>query len=63
MNKMLTAILAILVLAGALSAICGATPMNSPNPVAIVGEGPSPLPMALSSASSRSDSGPLGDNF
>jgi len=63
MNKLLTAILAILLLAGALSAISGATPLNSLHPVAIVGEGTSPFPMALSSASSQSNAAQLGNNF
>ncbi len=64
MHKLLTAILAILSLAGALCAISGATPPpNSVHPVAIVGEGPSPFPMAVPSVSSHGDAGQPVDNF
>ncbi len=51
MKKLLTALLAVLTLAGALCAITGATPIASCNSVAIVGEGTSPLPVLLSSPS------------
>ncbi len=56
MNRLLTAIVAALMLAGGLSAISGATAMPSPSTVAIVGEGPSPLPI-LPSSDSHSDVG------
>jgi len=45
-NKLLTAILAALMLAGGLSAVSGST-MPFESAVAIVGEGSSPLPVAL----------------
>jgi hypothetical protein len=51
MKKLLTALLAVLTLAGALCAITGATPNASRTSVAIVGEGTSPLPVLLSSPS------------
>lgn len=58
MNKLLTAILAALMIAGGLSAISGATPIDSRNNAVIVGEGPSPLPLSPPGDSSRSDVGP-----
>ena len=51
MKKLLTAVVAVLTLAGALCAITGATPIASCRPVALVGEGTSPLPVLLSSPS------------
>ena len=47
MNRLLTAIVAALMLAGGLSAISGATPATSHNAGVIVGEGSSPLPPSL----------------
>jgi hypothetical protein len=55
MNKFVTAILAILMLAGALCAISGATPLTQYHSVAIVGEGTSPFPVMLSSNASTSE--------
>ena len=49
MKRLLTALLAVLTLAGALCAITGATPIATCSPVAIVGEGTAPLPLLLSS--------------
>lgn len=57
MNKLLTAIVAALMLAGGLSAVSGSTTMPFENAVTIVGEGSSPLPVALVPNSS---SGELG---
>ena len=48
MKKLLTALLAVLTLAGVLCAITGAAPIASCNSIAIVGEGTSPLPVLLS---------------
>lgn len=59
MNKLLTAILAALMIAGGLSAISGATPIDTRNNVAIVGEGPSPLPVSPPCDKSRSDVGQI----
>jgi hypothetical protein len=42
----MTAILAALMVAGGLSAISGATAVPSHNNMVIVGEGPSPVPLA-----------------
>lgn len=63
MNKLLTAIFAILLIAGALSAISGLTSIGSTQSVAIVGEGSSPFPLILSSASSPGDSSSLVDKY
>jgi hypothetical protein len=56
-NKLLTAIVATLMIAGGLSAISGATPIDPHNNIAIVGEGPSPLPMLPACDKSCSDVG------
>lgn len=48
MNRLLTAILAVLMIAGALSALSGATPTPLRHSVAFVGEGSSPLPLLVS---------------
>lgn len=48
MKKLITAVLAALMLAGALCAISGAAPIDPYHSVAIVGEGTSPFPVMLS---------------
>ncbi len=48
-KKLMFAALAALMIAGSLSAVSGATSMNSFGPVAVVGEGTAPLPVVLSS--------------
>jgi hypothetical protein len=48
MKNFVTAILAALMLAGALCAISGATAIGPSNPAAVVGEGTSPFPVVLS---------------
>lgn len=55
MNKLLTAIIAALMLAGGLSAVSGPTSMPFENAVEIVGEGSSPLPVVLVPNSSNRD--------
>lgn len=57
MNKLLTAILAALMVAGGLSAISGATAVPARNIIAIVGEGPSPSPLVTPSEIARTDVG------
>ncbi len=57
MNKLLTAIVAALMIAGGLSAISGATPIYSHNNVVIVGEGSAPLPESPLCDATRSDAG------
>ena len=47
-KSLITAVLAALMLAGALCAISGATPVGQYHSVAIVGEGTSPFPVLLS---------------
>jgi hypothetical protein len=49
LKKWMLATLAVVMLAGALSSISGVTSMRSLGPVAVVGEGSSPLPVVLSS--------------
>jgi hypothetical protein len=56
-NKLLTAIVAALMVAGSLSAISGATPIDTRNNVAVAGEGSSPLPLAAAWDKSPSDVG------
>jgi hypothetical protein len=55
MKKTMIATLAALMLAGALSAVSGATAVNSASPV-LVGEGSAPLPLTLPAIDSNSDS-------
>ena len=55
MKKWMTAVLAALMLAGALSAISGATPITSSQSVAIVGEGSAPMPVLLSPSGAPSE--------
>lgn len=63
MKKLLTAVLAILMLAGALCAINGATPVTSYNSLAIVGEGTSPMPLMLSPTSGSTSETSLSNHF
>ena len=63
MKKTAIAALAALMLAGALSAVSGATSVNSLHPVALVGDGSAPFPMLLSSSSHNSDATSLNNNF
>jgi hypothetical protein len=56
MKKIITAVLAALMLAGALCAISGAAPIGQYHSVAIVGEGTSPFPMLMSPNSSTGQS-------
>jgi hypothetical protein len=56
MKKLMTAVLAALMLAGALCAISGAAPIGQYHSVAIIGEGTSPFPLLLSAGSSPSES-------
>ena len=62
MKKWMLATFAALMLAGALCSISGANSMRSLGPVAVVGEGSSPLPVALSSAPDN-DATSLGNRF
>ncbi len=55
------ATLAALMLAGALSSISGATSLRSVGPVAVVGEGTSPVPIVLSVPDNDATS--LGNRF
>ena len=61
-KKLMLAPLAALMIAGALSAISGATAMTSSSPVAVVGEGASPFPVVLSSAPDN-DTTSFGEHF
>jgi len=55
MQKLLTAILAMLMIAGALSALSGAAPVPLRNSAVFVGEGAAPLPLLVSAPASLSD--------
>ena len=63
MKKMMTAALAALMLAGALSAVSGAASWSTPHSVAVVGEGSSPFPVMLSSSSADNSATALGNHF
>lgn len=60
-KKCMLATLAALMLAGALSSISGATSLRSVGPVAVVGEGSSPVPIVLSVSDDTATS--LGNRF
>ena len=61
-KKWTLATLAVLMLAGALSSISGVTSMRSLAPVAVIGEGGSPLPVVMSAAPDN-DATSLGTRF
>ena len=63
MKKTMIASLAALMLAGALSAVSGATSVSSTTTVIVIGEGFAPLPTALPSAAANSDSSSLTTKF
>ena len=56
MKQTMIAALAALMLAGALSAVSGATSPNSVNAVIVIGEGSAPVPADFPTPSSNSDS-------
>ncbi|MFZ0315161.1 MAG: hypothetical protein WAL85_20845 [Candidatus Korobacteraceae bacterium] len=60
-KKLMFAALAALMIAGSLSAVSGATSMNSYGSVAIIGEGPAPLPVG--SSVPDNDSASFGKRF
>ena len=61
-KKLMFAALAALMIAGSLSAVSGATSMNSFGPVAIAGDGASPLPVVLSAVPDN-DTSSFGKHF
>ena len=63
MKKMMIASLAALMLAGALSAVSGATSVSSTTTVIIMGEGSAPAPLALTPSRLNSDPASLNRNF
>jgi hypothetical protein len=63
MKKTMIATLAALMLAGALSAVSGATAVNSSTAVNIIGEGCAPVPTTLPSVAPNSDSSSLHTKF
>ncbi len=63
MKQTLIATLAALMLAGALSAVSGATSIGATSPVIVIGEGSSPMPMALPAADNRGDASSLTPKF
>jgi hypothetical protein len=62
-KKSMIAALAALMLAGGLSAISGATSVNSLHPVALVGDGSAPFPLMISANAPNSDATSLNNNF
>jgi len=63
MKKTLIATLAALMLAGALSAVSGATFVSSSAPAILIGDGSAPIPLALSPADANGDSTSLTTKF
>ena len=57
------ATLAALMLAGALSAVGGATSVGSTTPVIVIGEGSAPIPLTLPTGDTNSDSSSLATKF
>jgi hypothetical protein len=63
MKKTLIATLAALMLAGALTAVSGATSVDSPASAILIGDGSAPIPLALAPADTNSDSTSLTIKF
>jgi hypothetical protein len=63
MKKTMIATLAALMLAGALSAVGGATSVSATTAVSIIGEGSAPIPTALPSTDPNSDPSSLTATF
>ncbi len=63
MKKTMIATLAALMLAGALSAVGGATSVSGTTPLIVIGEGSAPIPMALPSAAANRDTSSLTTKF
>jgi|GEM_PF-2770240 len=63
MKQTMIAALAALMLAGALSAVTGATSPNSVNAVIVIGEGSAPVPADFPPPSSNSDTSSLSHSF
>jgi hypothetical protein len=61
LKKCMLAAVAAVILAGALSSISGATSLRSVGPVAVVGEGSSPVPIVL--CVPDNDATSLGNRF
>lgn len=61
LKKCMLATLAALMLAGALSSISGATALRSVAPIAVLGEGSSPVPIVISVPDTNATS--LGTRF
>ena len=63
MKKTMIATLAALMLAGALSAVSGATSVSATTPLIVIGDGSSPMPMALPSADKPGDASSFTSKF
>lgn len=63
MKKTMIASLAALMLAGALSAVGGATSVSATTAVTMIGEGSAPTPTALPSMAPNSDPASLNSKF
>ena len=63
MKKTMIAAIAALMLAGGLSAVSGATSLDSANPLCVVGEGSAPPPATLSMSANSADVPSLANYF
>lgn len=63
MKKTMIAALAVLMLAGALSAVSGASSVSSANTFIVVGDGSAPMPLSLPPGNINSDSMSLNTKF
>ena len=63
MKKTMIATLAALMLAGALSAVSGATSVSATTSLIVIGDGSAPIPASLPSAAPNTDSAPLNTKF
>jgi hypothetical protein len=63
MKKTMIAALSALMLAGALSAVEGATSITSTAPAIVIGEGSAPIPLALPATDAHSDWASLTPKF
>ena len=63
MKKTMIAAIAALMLAGGLSAVSGATSLDSANPLCVVGDGPALPPAAISVLANGNDPSSLAKRF
>ena len=63
MKKTMIAALSALMLAGALSAVGGATSISPTAPAIVIGEGSAPIPLALPATDANNDSTPVTPKY